>query len=582
MISSNRYLVLFLILFLTNSLTYATPDSDSPQLAEDVIHYNNTDTPATPMVSMKFVPLGDLRSAVPTECHPLEYINGILKKNYTPEQYSTYANNYFTHCSSFLQKGNTQGLQGLLQFGKVSYNLEENPRLKKYLHTLSDGSKIETLIGLKDQLNKRPWVILKCGVFCDINKSAASLSFIINFFDQSPFNIILLSNHTGKKHIQFNASLKIGGYYESYDYFDVARWLRSESPYKDTIDSIHAVGFSLGGSASLGVSYLNSYFNSQYGSNLINSSLAICPVVNLHPTLNDLFSNTIKGNFYATLTWKKLMEVAPFLDKATDYLKRKFPPKVQLFPEMLANISLRYGKAWEAKHPPGRTAPSLETLEDFYINNDFSSYVHEPEIPTFVWASMDDSVVNYNINTKALMEAPRRTSALGILGLEKGNHCGFDTAYGYTATTAVLQSFIINNSPSFKEKAKNHVVSLPFLSQIAFSPSETHLKQWWVAKENSDQLELYFETFDPSIQPEKKKIDCLSALPLFSDPQCRRVHKQIIPMALVSELSIQVPQNQTQAEILSRELNGLLRLTHDAQPIDETKLPPSHVTWISY
>lgn len=581
MIYSNRYLVLFLILFLTNSQAYAIQDHEN-SLADDFILYSNNEALTTPLVSMKFVPLGELMSAVPTECHPLKYTHDILNKNYSPVQFATYANNYFTHCNSFLQKGNTQGLKGLLQFGKVSYNLAENPRIKKYLHTLSDGSKIETFIGLKDSINKRPWVILKCGVFCDIYKSAASLSFIINLFDQSPFNIILLSNYTGQKYVQSNTSLKIGGYYESYDYFDVARWLRSESPYKDTIDSIHAVGFSLGGSASLGVSYLYSFFNSQYGPNLINSSIAICPVVNLQPTLNDLFSNSLKGNFYATLTWKKLMEVAPFLNKATDYLSRKLPPKAQLFPEMLANISLRYGKEWDANHPPGRTAPSLETLEDFYTNNDFSSYLNEPELPTFVWASMDDSVVKYDLNTKTLLDSPRHASTLGVLGLERGNHCGFDTAYGYTVTTAVLQSFIINNSPTFKEKAKTHIVPISFLSQIAFSTSETHLKQWWVAKENSDQLELYFETFDPSIHPEKKKINCISALPLFSEPQCRRVHKQLVPVAFLSELSIQIPQNSTQAEILSRELNGLLRLTHDTQPIDETNLPPTHLTWTSY
>lgn len=581
MIHDNRYSVLFLILFLIHLNSYANSEKSTPLTPEGFTTYGS-EALLPSLDAMKFAPIGELKSAVPRECHPTEYVKGILQNNYNPVQFANYAQQYFNHCSSFLQKGNYQGAQGLLEFGKVAYNLAENPRLKKYNHKLSDGTSIDTLIGLKDSQIKRPWVILKCGVFCDIYKSTASLSFLINLFDQSPFNIILLSNHTGKQYIQSNASLTIGGYYESYDYFEIARWLRSDSPYKDTIDSVHVVGFSLGGLASLGVSYLNSHFISHYGQNLINSSTTICPVVNLEPTLDDLFSNSLKGNFYATLTWKKLREVAPVLDKAADYLNRKFPPSAEKFPEMLANISLRYGKQWEATNPPGRTAPALETLNDFYKANNFSSYSSEPNIPTFVWASMDDSVVNYNLNAKTLLSSPRLTSSMGVLSLENGSHCGFDTAYGYTITTAVLQSFIINNSPAFKAKAKTNFVPLSALSNIAFSAHEIHLKQWWVAKEKSDQLELNFETFDPTIQTKKKKIDCSTTPPLLSVPECRRNFKQLVPISLLSQLNIQAPQNKTEAEILSRELNGLLRITHETQPIDETNLAPTHLSWITY
>ncbi len=59
-------------------------------------------------------------------------------------------------------------------------------------------------------------MISKCGVFCDVTESPGSLSIAMNLFDQSPFNIILVSNHTGAKHIQNNASLFMGGYYEAY------------------------------------------------------------------------------------------------------------------------------------------------------------------------------------------------------------------------------------------------------------------------------------------------------------------------------------------------------------------------------
>ncbi len=153
------------------------------------------------------------------------------------------------------------------------------------------------------------------------------------------------------------------------------------------------------------------------------------------------------------MTWKYFKDAAPYLNEAQDYLDSYFPPKAELFPQMLTDIVLRYGEIWERTSPPGRTAPIPTGTSDFLDKNQFSQSGEIPlEIPTFAWASADDNVVNFDLNTKTLIDASNSPSTLGALGLAYGDHCGFATAYGYATTTAVLQSFVINNSPHFKSR----------------------------------------------------------------------------------------------------------------------------------
>jgi hypothetical protein len=63
-----------------------------------------------------------------------------------------------------------------------SVTFNKNNLIKMTTLSLSDGSKIEAYIGVKDLTVRRPWIILKCGVFCDITTTLSINNFIINFF----------------------------------------------------------------------------------------------------------------------------------------------------------------------------------------------------------------------------------------------------------------------------------------------------------------------------------------------------------------------------------------------------------------
>jgi hypothetical protein len=241
---------------------------------------------------------------------------------------------------------------------------------------------------------------------------------------------------------------------------------------------------------------------------------------------------------------------------------------------MLIDIVLRYGGDWERANPPGRVAPIPENAEDFLGKNFFSDSNNEKlNLPTLAWASSDDNVVNFELNTKTLINLSNPPANLGAFGVDFGDHCGFDTAYGYTPTTSVLQSFVINNSPKFKSKAKFITTELTNTIPMP-DKNEVHLRQWWLAKEDSPYLTLSFETFDPN-----QRYSCRFKKPYKSGRECHKLYTQSVPIELFRSLGLTVSKNSTESQILMRTLNGMIRVTNSSLPIDGTNFLPTHLMW---
>lgn len=537
---------------------------------------NDKSQPSTAIDLGSAPPLGELPAPVPPDCHPANFQAEALSSYQNANQYAKLAKQYFSRCSKYLTSGNTQGLVGLLKFANTPYDIRSNTHIQSQLLHLSDGTKMEAFIGLKDNHVKRPWIIAKCGVFCDVSTSNSSVNFIINYFDQSPFNFIFISNHTGEIHIKDNSRLTLGGLYEVYDLYDIAKWLKFESPYKETVDSIHSVGISLGGSTALAVSHLSHLYRSPDGRPLFNSSTAICPVVNLGPTLEDMYSDSFKGKVFTQYTWSYLRKAAPSLGLAHDYLSKKNAPPVSQFPQMLAEIVLRYGHQWDLSAPPNRVIESPKAIQDFLKINNFSDYTQPIDVPTFAWASKDDHIVNYDLNTKTLVESVAQKDNLGSLALDHGDHCAFDTAYGFTTTTMIFQSFILANSPNFLEKRRSNVIPVPAKS-LTLKSGDVHLRQWWEAESERDSVTLFYETFNAN-----RGLHCRWANPFESDSSCRSIKKRSVPIAFLKSLGITEPQTKTDAEVLSRALNIQLRLTSHKKTIDGSSQQPDQLSWYSY
>jgi hypothetical protein len=503
----------------------------------------------------EWVPDGAIISAVPAECLPEAFEGQALESLLTSAAYAQRVKSYFDHCGPYLSARATGGLMGLIDFAMASYPFLDNSRIRPIVFQTPDGRKLNGFIGIKDD-SPRPWVIYKCGVFCAAEADGASIkNYVMHLFDQSPFNVIVLGNRTGYDYIVPNRVFSFGGSYESQDFIDVARWLREQSNYRNLVSSVHVVAVSLAGSAAFLTERRLSGVGSQRA-DLIQSVSSLCAVSDLRSTVEDMYGDSLKGSIFSRLTWNYLQAAKFALPEAEDLLNND-RPETQEFPDFLGQLTARFmPKAEDSK-------TEEEWLKDFWDKNRYTTTPNQSRVPLFVWASEDDSVVSYQLNTGKLIKPSEHSinPNVGIVGLASGEHCGFATAYGYPVASSILRTFILNNSPEYSVQSNQQVlglnVNLP--SMIA---GERIIASWWSQSQRTPwALSLNFEIYgaDDSLCPEELEFAGAS--------NCRRVASLEVSGDLFSGLGFLPPKNQVEFEALVRELNARMSIYRDGRSI---------------
>ena len=103
-----------------------------------------------------------------------------------------------------------------------------------------------------------------------------------------------LANVSGTDYLKDNGVVAVGGFDEGDQIMQVAEIVKdSNAKLSQYISDIHVLGFSLGGNGAL----FSSLYNSFSEDRPISSVAAICPVVNLQPTMESVFSKSFRGFF---------------------------------------------------------------------------------------------------------------------------------------------------------------------------------------------------------------------------------------------------------------------------------------------
>lgn len=506
-------------------------------------------------------PVGINKGPVHPNCSSEVLKRHMLTVQKNPKQQARVVQNFYQTCQSSLIRNQTRGIASLLEFSVVDYKLFDNPQIKKIDFLFSPGHRLSGFIGIKDTRTPRPWVIVKCGVFCSASPGSSIKNYMIHFFDQSPFNVIFLGNRTGSDYIQNNQKISIGGFLEAHDFFMVADWLTSPvSPYRKTVSSLHAAGISLGGSAAVFASFLEKKYHKLFGRSYFKSVLAICPVINLKDTLDDMYANNLKGQIFSKYTWSEISKSKNSLPEAAPWLQGPKHYKPWEFPSLLADLTTLYFDKELSQHKVLQFFPGLNTREDLWSLSQFSALAEPIETPLLVWASKDDIVVNNNLNTSQLVYSDlfSQSENMGIVNLDYGNHCAFNTAYGFDVAGVTLKNFILTHSPEFSKRWVEGEYALPQLRLFPLRAYETITRVWWKVggSRDLDELELRMEVFSIKSRGES----CGRSTPWSSAKECRRILKKVFALSELSELfrkmGLRVPRTQTEAQALSRYLNA--------------------------
>jgi predicted alpha/beta-fold hydrolase len=519
-------------------------------------------------------PDGVQKSATKKECQPFMFENELINSE-SPQVFSQKVKQLFAKCESTWRNLNTPGLLGLLEFSNAEYDFSKNEKINSIEFQFGNGFHLKGYIAVQDEQVKRPWVIIKCGVFCAATESGSMRNFMMNLFDESPFNIIILGNRTGDDFIKENQTISVGGLYESADFYAVADWLTQDERLGKTVSSIHVLGISLGGSASVMAEHYHDLYERQDSKARIASYIAICPVVNLEPTIHDMYAPGIKGELFSRMTWNQLMSTKNYLPDASDLLNRNRMPSGEAFVDLFAEFGYRYGRKMQSNPLYFGKHPFVQSIQDYWSLSNYNEQTKIIRKPLFVWASKDDMIVSNKINTLSLENSELGNSEnLALVNVNYGNHCGFSTAYGHSVTSSILRSFILNQSKDYQKENKYKAQAFSIPKKI-LGYGETHLRQIWFTKVNDGFSYLRFEIFNQNGE------SCFASQAEEAPANCRKVKTYKVKL---KDLPVHVspPKTIEQTYMLNRYLNTHLKLFNDDVPLELSEFEPNKITWKLY
>lgn len=352
---------------------------------------------------------------------------------------------YLKDCGSELETGYRSPLASMTKMMTMEYHPQEHPFLHRVVFHLPGNIKLKGLLGLKGDFKKRPLVILRLGIFANVEEFMPERAWLMMLFEQAPFNVLLLENMSGTDFVENNSRFSFGGYDEGIQNILVAQILRDPNePLSRLIESLHLFGVSLGGHGVFYASLLND-LNSPKGQSLYQSFMGFCPVVNLEETMDGVTSNkpfALAVDLWSQKRLSRLEQKMPALQDHENFafLKKTVSEVVRTYHGGLSYVA-------SVKLPPGVTDGA-----EFWELNDFWKNYKDVKKPVLVLANHADLLVRYDLNSELLQNKSMKVDSnnLSVVDFEHGIHCTLPVSYDWKAISTLLQSYVLSHSPNFK------------------------------------------------------------------------------------------------------------------------------------
>lgn len=534
-------------------------------ISNDIYDYLKNNIRANQVLNKEPLNTGTNLTYIESSCDPFVNEENLLTHSESNSDLYKYFNEYFDRCGEKLSKDSAKGLVGLIRFASTDYSFFENPKVQKVVIELSDNQFVPGILALKDSTTPRPFVIYRCGVFCGAEETASMKNYMMNFFDQSPFNVLFLANNTGLDYIKLNKKFTFGGNAEGPETMAIGHWVKNQSPFKNIVSSLHMAGASLGGNAAIFTAYYNNQLKDLKREQVFSSVAAICPVLDLHDSMDLLYQDgslrdqygegngVVVANGALIATKNQLKDGKKYLNDIGDLLEESPPP---------SKTEMKNYLGWLAANSLTRRGTPTTPTEFWAANSFFKKMPVKIETPTLVFASEDDHIVNNAVNAgklKAMLNSNSKNQ-MGVLNLPFGDHCGFNSVYGMKATSMVLRSFVLHNSPEYTAH-QYQKIKLPWLfAKVKMTSHEVNLSQTFEFKENSTRINIHFKVLN--------KLANLGSCYLsdtYSPVVGCVINKKVsVHVKNLKSLGARVPSNEVEAEALSREFNAKVQFVTDA------------------
>lgn len=346
----------------------------------------------------------------------------------------------FQRCAGDWESGVRDRVRNAWQIMRLRLDWPSHPLIRRVSVRLPGGGQLKGLLALKGDLKKRPFVVVRLGVFANIEEFLPERFLLMQLFEQGPSNVLVIENITGADHIANNPGFSFGGLVEGFQNLQLARMLRDPAePLARLVGSLHFVGMSLGAH---GLFHAATLTAKQSRMNpLIDSFVAFCPVVHLRPTLESTIRGGLDGVFADFWIRTRLGGLRRKWTDLPSGWSSWWRGEPSFFPAVLAKIEAehRWNPAWAEglnvpPHWHGDYWRASDPWKDWSLNH--------PEF--LVVATKDDELVPLSQNSARLRaEMLPRDPRMGVAILEQGFHCTLPVAYKWDVIAALLNGAVL-------------------------------------------------------------------------------------------------------------------------------------------
>ncbi len=530
-------------------------------------------------------PTGTRKRAVRPACSADALESLVLNSRPSTTNQANGIRNYFKACGDELLFDAPPTWLGLMHLTNTRYEYCKHPRIRKVVIHMPDGNIVRGMLAMKPGEVARPLVIIKCGVFCNTGETSHRFQ-VMHLFDEGPFNVLAIGNVTGAEYIVDNEHLGVGGFDEGMQLIRLAK-LIEQLPLAKYVSSLHFSGVSLGAQGGFFASYLNRHnLSATQHAPHFKSFLAMCPVVELQPSITSFFGDSMKGKIARRIFFNQLIDIISHVP----VLGRYFPDFEQIptnqIPDHVAEGAVDHYKSvsgdWALPPFTGHRIGDKEAL--WHAN----SFIHladtKLDTPTLAFAGEDDWVVptQENAVALALRVGSQPNNNLQVVTVPHGNHCAFGTLYGWDVASAIVRNFVISHSPELvRNRHMQSVAIRPERISFRLRPGETekHISQDYEAQTGRNFIRVTFKIWDTY----EKEGACFTANMYQGDPKCIRNEEIRIPLSDINASWARVPNTGIEAEVLTRWLNANLRMVDKyGKLLQEGSMEPARLRWYSY
>jgi hypothetical protein len=444
----------------------------------------------------KWMPMGQ-KGEYAEGCQPEDLYHSMIESADSKKQAQLIAE-HKNRCGKSFQSGPTWNSINSWKMMSMEFDVHHHALIHRVVFQLKGGIRVKGLLALKGDMKPRPLVIMRLGVFSNVEEFLPERYLLMQLFEQGLANVLVLENDTGADFIAYNRRVAVGGYDEGLQNMQIVKIVRNQAyPLARLISSVHLMGISLGGHGVLFASLLNE-FNGKPEHRPVQSFTAFCPVVNLKDTMSKLAQPGLKGtltDFWASLRLDGLKKKIPALENYSWIDTFKYKPV--FLPTAMNYLATQFPQ-WPTPTGPVKVPPEMEDVRDFWKANDFWPLYRHVRSDVLVMATEADDFVVPAINFQWLQEnSPSWDSHIGTVFFEHGYHCTLPIAYDWATTAAIVNARILSMDKNVRIRSRD--ISVDISDQV--NPSQTaefahaRMETIW---NNSNEVTVKFKTQEKS------------------------------------------------------------------------------------